>query len=67
MDKPLYVTRDWSRFVPEGHADAAFGVALVDVDRLGLRDAYDEFTKPKPKAKMASKPSNKMASKPANK
>ena len=61
----LYVTADRQRFVPAGDPEAAFGVAEADIDRLGLRDAYDEFTKPKPKAQPA--PANKMAARAANK
>ncbi len=37
----LYVTADWTRFVREDDPEARFVVALVDVDRLGLRDAYE--------------------------
>ena len=59
----LYVTADRKRFVPAGDPEAAFGVAPVDVDRLGLRDAYEDFSKPK----AMPKPSDKMARKPANK
>lgn len=61
----LYVTADGKRFVPAGDLEASFGVASVDIDKLGLRDAYDEFIKPKPKA--ISKAANKMARKPSNK
>jgi hypothetical protein len=43
---PLYITADRKRFVPEGDPDAAFGVAPVDVDRLGLREALDAFLNP---------------------
>lgn len=46
----LYVTADKARFVPAGDPEAAFGVAEADIDRLGLRDAYDDFIKPKAKA-----------------
>ena len=52
----LYVTADRKRFVPAGDPEAAFGVAPVDIDRLGLRDAYEDSTKPK----KAPKPANKM-------
>lgn len=41
MDRSLYVTADWQRFVPEGDPEAAFGVSHTDIDRLGLRDAYE--------------------------
>ena len=61
----LYVTADRKRFVPAGDPDAAIGIAPVDVDALGLRDAYEDFIKPKPKA--ISKAANKMAAKPSNK
>jgi hypothetical protein len=57
----LYVTADWSRFVPEGDPEACFGVALVDVDRLGLRPALERFTK------MTDPPADKMADRPADK
>ena len=70
MARSLYVTADWQRFVPEGDPDAAFGVALSDVDRLGLRSALDDFESKqarKPADKQARKPSNKAASKPADK
>jgi len=63
----LYVTADKMRFVPEGDPEAAFGVAESDIDRLGLREAYDEFTKPKPAAKAMPASPNKMARKAANK
>jgi len=59
----LYVTADRKRFVPAGDPEAAFGVAPVDIDRLGLRDAYDEFTKPK----AIRKPANKMVRKHSDK
>ena len=61
----LYVTADRKRFVPAGDPEAAFGVAEADVDRLGLRDAYQEFTKPK--AKAMPKPRNKMVREHADK
>ena len=61
----LYVTADKKRFVPAGDPEAAFGVAEVDIDRLGLRDAYDEYTKPK--AKAMPKPANKMTRKHSDK
>lgn len=61
----LYVTADRKRFVPAGDPDAAVGIASADIDQLGLRDAYDEFIKPKSKA--ISKAANKMARKPSNK
>ena len=61
----LYVTADRKRFVPAGDPDAAFGVAPVDIDRLGLRDAYDEFNKPK--AKKMPKPADKAVRKHADK
>ncbi len=61
----LFITADRKRFVWPGDPEAAFGVAAVDIDRLGLRDAYDDFIKPKPKA--MPKPSDKMARKPRNK
>lgn len=41
-----YVTKDWQRFVPEGDPEAAFGVAPVDIDRLGLRERFDAFRNP---------------------
>ena len=55
----LYVTADRKRFVPAGDPEAAFGVAEPDIDRLGLRDAFNDFTKPK----ALPKPSNKMVRK----
>ena len=65
MDRSLYVTADWSRFVEDGSPESAFGVAPVDIDRLGLREAYERFTAPQPKAQ--AKPADKMVSKPSNK
>ena len=62
----LYVTADKKRFVPAGDPEAAFGVAEADIDRLGLRDAYDEFTKPK-KPKAMPKPADKAVRKHADK
>jgi len=59
----LYVTADYRRFVPEGDPEAAFGVSASDIDRLHLREAYEEFTKPK----AIKKATNKMAPKPSNK
>ena len=61
-----YVTADRKRFVPAGDPEAAFGVAEADIDRLGLRDAYDDFTKPKA-VKAVKAAANKMAHKPTNK
>jgi len=61
----LYVTADRKRFVPAGDPDAAFGVAAADIDRLGLRDAYEEFIKPE--AKAMPKPKDKMVRKARNK
>ena len=57
----LYITADRKRFVPAGDPDAAFGVAEADIDREGLREAYEAFTTLKPKA--MPKPSNKMVRK----
>ena len=70
MNESLYVTADWSRFVEEGSPEAAFGVAHVDIDRLGLREAYERFIAPEPVApspKEAAKPADKAARKPRNK
>ena len=67
----LYITADRKRFVPAGDPDAAFGVAEADIDREGLREAYDEFTKPKamPRSpnKMASPPLDKAYKRSSNK
>ena len=60
----VYVTAD-RRVVPFGHPDAVIGVAEVDIDREGLREAYDEFTKPK--VKMQPKPADKAMRKASNK
>lgn len=60
----LYVTAD-GRFVKEGSPEAAFLVASCDIDRLGLREAYEDFTKPKKKA--MPKPSDKMVRKAQDK
>ena len=60
-----YLTADRKRFVPAGDPDASIGVAEVDIDTLGLRDAYELFIKPKPKAVASA--ANKMARKPSNK
>jgi hypothetical protein len=65
MNESLYVTADWSRFVEEGSPEAAFGVAPVDIDRLGLREAYERFVTPEPKE--APKPADKSAKRPATK
>jgi len=65
MTESLYVTADWSRFVEEGSPEAAFGVAPVDIDRLGLREAYERFVAPS--AKEADKPADKAVRKPRNK
>ena len=67
MDRSLYVTADWSRFVEDGSPESAFGVAPVDIDRLGLREAYERFTAPPPEPKAQSKPADKMVSKPSDK
>jgi hypothetical protein len=57
----LFITADRKRFVPEGDPDAAFGVAPVDVDRLGLREALDAFLAPEPEPpKQANRPADKM-------
>lgn len=57
----LYVTADWKRFVPEGDPDAAFVVSPSDIDARGLRDAYDEFIRPKADPpKQAKRPADKM-------
>lgn len=63
----LYVTADRQRFVPAGDPEAAFGVAPADIDRLGLREAYEEFINPKPKAKAVPAPANKMVRRASNK
>ena len=67
-----YVTADWSRFVREGDPEACFGVAPVDVDRLGLRDALERFEaepkmQPRTADKMLRRPSDKAARRPARK
>jgi len=66
----IYITADRKRVVPAGHADAAFGVAEPDLDRLGLREAYEAFIKPveePPKPKAIKKAANKMARRPSDK
>jgi len=64
-----YITADRKRFVPAGSPDARFGIAESDIDRLKLREAFDEFIKPleEPEVKMAPKPSNKMRKRGQNK
>ena len=64
----VYVTAD-RRVVPFGHPDAVIGVAEVDIDAQGLREAYDEFIEEsiKPKAKMLPKPADKAVRKHADK
>ncbi len=61
-----YVTADWSRFVPEGDSEARYGVAPVDIDRLGLREALDAFLAPPP-VKQLAKPADKAMKRPADK
>jgi len=61
----LYVTADRQRFVPEGHPDAVFGVAPGDIDRLGLREAYEAFVGQKVKA--MRHPADKAMRHPADK
>lgn len=67
----LQVTADWSRFVDETDPEARFVVAEVDIDRLGLRAAYDAFTTPSPEPRASvkeyPKPPNKAARRPATK
>ena len=58
-----YVTADWSRFVPEGDPEARYGVAPVDIDRLGLRERLEAFLEPP--VKQASKPLDKAVKRPA--
>lgn len=61
MSNPLYVTADWQRFVSEGDPEAAFVVAPADIDRLGLRAAYEQATAPAPEPpKKAPVAANKM-------
>jgi hypothetical protein len=68
MSNQLYVTADWSRFVREDNPEARFGVAPVDIDRLGLREAYERFIAPEPVTpKEAPKPADKALHKSANK
>ena len=45
MSEPAsyHVTADWQRIVREDDPEAAFGVAPVDIDRLGLRPALEAF------------------------
>lgn len=69
-----YVNADWSRFVSESDPEACFGVALVDIDRLGLRDALERFEaeaepkmQPRTADKMLRRPSDKAARRPASK
>ena len=50
-----YVTADWSRFVREDDPEARFGVAPVDIDRLGLRARLDAFLTPATPARPADK------------
>ena len=64
MSDQLYVTADWSRFVREDDPEARFGVAPVDIDRHGLRDAYERFAAP---PKMQGRPADKMLRRPSNK
>ena len=59
MSDSLYITADRKRFVPAGDPEAAFVVAPVDIDRLGLREAYDAFIAPPP-TKQAKRPADKM-------
>ena len=61
----LYVTADWSRFVREDDPEACFGVAPADIDRLGLRAAYERFVAPA--AKQMPPPADKAMHKPSNK
>lgn len=63
----VYITADRKRVVPAGHKDAAYGVAEADIDRLGLRAAYDDFMAPPVEQKQAEPAENKMAPAPANK
>lgn len=65
MNRPAsyYVTADRSRFVREDDPEAAFGVAPVDIDRLGLRAAFDAFeaaeAPPAPPDKTTPRPADK--------
>ncbi len=62
----LYVTADWSRFVREDDPEACFGVVLVDIDRLGLRDAFERF-EAESEPKMRQRPADKMLRRPSDK
>ena len=74
MNRPAsyYVTKDWSRFVREDDPEAAFGVAPVDIDRLGLRAALDAFEageadpSPAPPSKPSTRPADKRRRFPAS-
>ncbi len=63
-----YVTEDWSRFVPEGDPEARYGVAPVDIDRLGLREKLEAYLNPpRVPEKMAERPLDKAMKRPADK
>lgn len=65
----LYVDATWTRFCDEADPAARFVVAEVDIDRLGLRVAYDEYVAraAPPDVKEAPKPPNKAARRPPTK
>lgn len=65
----LYVDASWSRFCDEADPEARYVVAPADIDRLGLREAYDEYASPHPppEIKEAPTPPNKAARRPSTK
>lgn len=75
----VYVTADWSRVVPEGSPEAAFGVQPKDLRRLGLEpdpsveQAEPEVlttantAEPEPSSKQDGPPEDKAAPKPEDK
>lgn len=81
MSRTFYVTADWSRLVPEGSPEAAFGIAEVDLARFGLSADSATAAEPtdttftqdpepadeKAEEKQAARPADKRARKPANK
>lgn len=66
----LYVDVTWTRFCDESDPEARYGVAPVDIDRLGLRAAYEQYVAPPPppdELKEAATPPNKAARRPSTK
>ena len=64
-----HVTRDWRRIVREDDPEAAFVVAPVDIDRLGLRGALEAFLAPagNGEAPASPAPADKTSPAPADK